>query len=376
MAKTAFSDVFIRSLQPPAKGQKSYWDEKLPCFGLRVSQGGSKTFVLNRDNSLLTIGRFGVLSLAEARTEAKRLMAERTLGRVRPQSLTFLEALTLFLEDKAGRRARTLADHRRHLSLLGFKCQLADITHADLERKLKPLPPSEYNHRLACAKTFFGWAHRKRYINDNPTTGFSMRSRASRARILSDEELKAVWTAADQLGQFGAIVKLLLLCGLRRNEAASIQVSWVNEQEKTLTVPASIAKNGREFTFPLGNLAMDILSPLLTAESLLFPARGRSSPFAGWSKASAELWRASGVCGATLHDIRRTYATNMARLGVPIHVVERLLNHFSGTFSGVVGIYQRHEYWREQVEAIERYEQFLLGLLHGQEAHEDSPRFR
>src|SRR5208282_4415315 len=121
MAKIAFSDVKLRSLSPPDRGQIAFWDEKLPSFGIRVSQGGSKTFVLNRNNTLLTIGKFGVLTLAKARTEAKRMLAEFTLGRVRPQSITFQQAVQVFLEEKgARRRVRTVADHKRHLNLLSF----------------------------------------------------------------------------------------------------------------------------------------------------------------------------------------------------------------------------------------------------------------
>src|SRR5437763_9970286 len=114
MTKMSFSDVGLRSLTPPPKGQISYWDDKLPSFGCRVSQGGTKTFVLNRDNSLITIGRFPILSLSKARGEAKRLLAEFTLGRVRPQSITYQQAVQLFLEDKAkARRSRTVKDYKR-----------------------------------------------------------------------------------------------------------------------------------------------------------------------------------------------------------------------------------------------------------------------
>jgi hypothetical protein len=94
MAKIAFTDTGLRSIAPPQKGQRAVWDKSLPGFGLRISQGGSKTFVVNRNNILLTIGRFGVLTLSEARTEAKRLMAEFTLGKVRPQSITYQRTLS------------------------------------------------------------------------------------------------------------------------------------------------------------------------------------------------------------------------------------------------------------------------------------------
>src|SRR5262249_49324831 len=112
----------------------------------------------------------------------------------------------------------------------------------------------------------------------------------------------------------------------------------------------------------LGNLAMGILSPLLTRESLLFPARGKSSPFNGWSKASTALWKASGVSGATLHDIRRTYRTVHARIGTPPHVAERLVNHVSSR-TAVEVIYDRHTYLPEMRKAVDSYEKFLQTIL-------------
>lgn len=124
------------------------------------------------------------ISLSAARTEARRLVAEKTLGRIRPRSVTCPQAVTVFLEEKRERRKeRTVKDLKRHLDLLGFTCQLADVTHQDLERKLKRLPPSEFNHRLACAKTFFTWAQKKRYIIDNPTVGLTPHNRPKRKRI-------------------------------------------------------------------------------------------------------------------------------------------------------------------------------------------------
>src|ERR1019366_133812 len=208
MAKIAFSDTKLRSLPAPARGQVAYWDDKLPGFGIRVSQGGTKTFVLKRNNSLITIGKFGILSLAEARSEAKRLLAEFTLGKVRPQSKSYPAAVEEFLDEKATRRRPiTVATLKRHLGLLDFKGPLADISQADLSRKLKTLPRSEFNHRLSCAKTFFTWAQKKRYVTDNPTSGFTPLTIASRSRVLNDQELKAVWKAAEQTeGHFGIIV--------------------------------------------------------------------------------------------------------------------------------------------------------------------------
>jgi Arm DNA-binding domain len=137
MAKVNFSDVGLRSIPAPSKGQVSYWDEKLPSFGFRVSQGGAKTFVLNRKNSLITIGRFPTISLAQARTEAKRLLAEFTLGKVRPQSITYAEAVKLFLEEKAkARRSSTVSAYKGLLNSITLSGQLTQITHQEVQRKL------------------------------------------------------------------------------------------------------------------------------------------------------------------------------------------------------------------------------------------------
>src|ERR1700729_3318640 len=104
-----FTDTGLRSIPAPEKGQRALWDDTLPTFGVRVSQGGSKTFVLKHQNRFHTIGRFPLLSLSDARTEAKRMLAEFTLGRIRPQSITTKQAIELFLnEKKKSRRERTV----------------------------------------------------------------------------------------------------------------------------------------------------------------------------------------------------------------------------------------------------------------------------
>ena len=110
------TDVGLRSLPTPQNGTVDYWDATLPCFGLRVSRGGAKTFILKLHNSRRAIGPFPLISLSEARSEAKRLLAEKTLGKVRPQSITFPQAVELFLEEKAkARRPSTVADLRDRL---------------------------------------------------------------------------------------------------------------------------------------------------------------------------------------------------------------------------------------------------------------------
>ena len=383
MAKIAFSDVKLRSLPPPERGQLSYWDETLPSFGCRVSQGGTKTFVLNRDNSLITIGRFPILSLSKARGEAKRLLAEFTLGRVRPQSITYQQAVQLFLEDKAkARRSRTVKDYKRLLNRLPFKGQLSEITHEEASRKLDRFTSEgERDHLLVAAKVFWNWCIKRRYTTDNPFTGLSTHTRPTRARVLSDDEIRCIWRACEaDRGKaitreqrqslledppsiplaFCTIVKLLILTGQRRGEIAALRSDFFKDD--LCTLPASLTKNGREHLFPIGALCAATLPR--NATGYLFPARGTlTKPFNGWSKSKAALDKISGVSTWTLHDLRRTFATRLADLGTAPHIIERLLNHITGTVSGVAAIYNRATYLPEMRESVDQYEQHLLKVL-------------
>jgi hypothetical protein len=210
MPKLALTDAGVRSLAPPEKGQRDHWDATFPGFGVRVSQGGSKTFILNIHNSRRAIGRFPILSLSDARSEARRLLAEKTLGKTRPQSVSFQAALQMFLEEKSkARRPRTVADLKSRLNRhFPFKGSLADASHAEVGRRLSRIPTNrEHNHALRVGSTFFNWCVKRRYLSENPMVGFERRSTKSRKRILTDDELRQVWTAAGQIdGHFGTIV--------------------------------------------------------------------------------------------------------------------------------------------------------------------------
>jgi integrase len=391
-----FSDIGLRNLPLPAAGQADYWDQSFPggCFGCRVSQGGTKTFVVKKNNRRISIGRFPILSLADARAEAKRILAEQTLGKTRPAAVSYEHARRLFLEDVQARTKRkTHYEYERLLKRLTFSGSLAQFTSAEFERRLKKFSsPSERDHLRVAAKVFFNWCIKRKYLAENPAAGAEPVKSTSRSRVLTDDELKCIWQACEQLGRgnldvavrepgnqksssappslpanFATIVKLLILTGQRRSEIASLQRTWIKKNE--ITLPPEITKNGREHTFPLGSMSIAIASPMLTSakpmkSAFLFPAKGNpTQPFNGWSKAKAALDAVSGVTDWTLHDLRRTFATIHARIGTPIHVTERLLNHISGTQAGIVSVYQKHTYLPEMRKAMEAYEQDFLRIV-------------
>jgi integrase len=393
MPSVRLNDLSLRSLKPPPKGQTDFWDSSLPSFGCRVSQGGTKTFLLKHRNRRITLGRYPVITLQHARGEAKRLLAEFTLGRLRPQSLPYSQAVKLFLADKAKTaRPRTLADYTRMLDRhFPFKGQLIDVMHAQIAHRLDRLKdtPSEHNHARTVAMIFFNWCKNRRYVTDNPVIGISPYERKRRTRVLSDAELKCIWRACEgaiaraaeqllcneQVGgfecapplnqNFATIVQLLILLGQRETETASFQKSWIDLESKTVTIPEHVAKNGNEHCFPCGGLSISILSTALQASraDILFPARGHThKPFCGWGKAKAALDELSGVSAWTLHDIRRTFRTNLGKLGVAPHIAERLVNHISAR-TDMERTYDLHRYLPEMREAIEKWDTYLTGLI-------------
>ena len=319
---------------------------------MRVSPGGTKTFALmhGAERRLTTIGRCGVITLQDARIAAKKMLAEETLGNHASQTVTFCEALKLYIS--------THLPHNR--------------TAYESERILKkhPLSPLQskkltniHYHLYVEARTFFNWAVKRHYLTVSPLAGSTPpHPFVSRDRVLTHEELRVLWRAAEKIGYpYGTIVQLLFW-GQRRGETAAIRSDWITND--LISFPPEFVKNGRRHDFPIGPLASRIIASIPHVGPMLFPARGHQDrPFAGWSVGFLELERLSGVREFVLHDIRRTFATELASLGVAIHVIEKLLNHSGGQLSGVAAIYNRFSYAKEMREAVLLWEKHLTGIL-------------
>lgn len=362
------TDISIKALKPPAKGVAVYSDDTLIGFGVRVSQAGTKSFVLTHGprRERETLGRVGVLSLQDARAEAKRRLAEYTLGKNKPRAISWDAAKEEFLAEKAtDLKPRTIADYTYELNR-HFKygpTKLTELSPHDLHKSLARLSktPAEQQHAFVTLRTFIRWAHRKHYLDRNPMERMQApHSYVPRERILTEEELKQVWHAAGD-GTFGKIAKLLILTGQRVGEITKLTGEMVGED--TITLPSWLAKNSRQHTFPLGDMAKAILNPPIEADAHFFPALGKTTPFNGHSPCKRKLDKRCGVTGWTLHDLRRTFASGMASIGVQLPVVERLLNHVSGSFSGIVGVYQRYDFMPEMRNAIARWEDHIQGLI-------------
>ena len=321
-------------------------------------------------NRRFTIGQYPTLSLSEARVEARKLLAEFTLGKVRPHTLPYSQAVQLFVDEKEKSRRKSTADaYKGLLNRLPFIGPVEDITHEEVRRKLVRIKtPGAYNHHLVALKVFFNWCSKRRYITDNPTVGLSKHVRPRKKRVLTNDELVAVWRAAEQTeGHFATIVKLLILTGQRRGEIAALKGSYYSHNQQIICLPSELTKNHREHTFPIGTLASSLISSacgsLSSPQSFTFPARGKSSsPFNGWSKSKKALDKLANIPPWTLHDLRRTFRTNLGRLKVRPDIAERLVNHISAR-TEMEETYDLHLYLDEMRDAMERWECHISSLL-------------
>jgi integrase len=403
----SLTDLFIRNLTPPECGQITYADDTLPGFGVRVSQGGTKTFVLmyGRQRKRLTLGRYPIISLSQARSKAKILLAEVTLGDGLPPSISFVDAQNAFLERcRRKNRPRTYKDYKRILErhFRFGREPLKNFTRLEITKRLDGIATrhAEQNYAFRVVRHFCRLCVQQGYLKHNVCAEMQAPSKlTARTRILSDQELRCIWRACDETSGlyktnedgrtgcktsqlvsrcehaiqipkcFATITKLLILTGQRRGEIAALRGEFIKGH--LCVLPPTLTKNGREHTLPLGTLTTDILLNAISAQppaAYVFPARGKPNvPFSGWSKAKTALDQLAGVYNWTLHDLRRTHRTIHARIGTPPHVAERLLNHVTSQ-SPLERIYNRHQYLAEMTGAVERYEQYLLKCIVSQHA--------
>lgn len=374
------TDLQIRKLKAPGRGQRTFFDEALPGFGVRVSQGGTKAFVVMQGKArrLRTIGRYPEMGLAEARIEAKRVQAEMALevlagpepdlalGSAAPPPVPFAAAKERFLADCAARtKPRTLAEYRRLLDRhFAFEEPVTALRRAAIMAAVSAIKgaPSEQKHAFVAIRTLMNWCVRHGLLEVSPVPPLAFAAPA-RSRVLTDDELVAVWHRAGEVGYpYGTMVRLLILTGQRRGEIAALRRGWI--ADGALAFPEGFTKNKRAHVVPLGERAQAILADTPETGELLFPARGSTAtPFNGWSKAKRGFDQPLGLAPWTLHDLRRTFSSSLARLGTPIHVTEKLLNHVSGTLSGVAAVYNRHSYLPEMRAAVAAFEGWLGALV-------------
>ena len=361
------TDLTVRSLKA-SRGRVTYADASFPAFGIRVGQR-SKTFVVvvGAARKRVTLGQYPALSLQEARQKARAYYHGLVEFDENTGGITLADAVDDFLrkhrpQNKIRTRRDTERQLRRHFIPRYGKQPLNDLTTRDITKVTDELldRPSEAIHAHAALSVFLGWCHARQLITTNPIAPLPLPAKPrSRDRVLTDDELKAVWKAAgDMGGPFGTIVRVCIRTGLRRSEVAALQGAYIKPDR--ITLPGFLMKNNAEHSIP--NSIADLLARTVP-HGYLFP-NCTGSTFNAWSKTKARLDTLSGVTGYVLHDLRRTFSTTHARIGTPPHITERLLSHkTSQSLTPLARIYNRYEYWDEQCRAMKTYLEFLAGLV-------------
>ncbi|HIQ19296.1 MAG TPA: DUF4102 domain-containing protein [Novosphingobium capsulatum] len=402
------------------------WDADLPGFGVKVTPAGARVYLFQyriggrgAPTRRYTIGKHGPLTPDQARTrakalahmveqgtdprqadddalaakaEAKRLAAER--ARL-DDELVFEKVTGTWLEEYAlDHRSASVGQARVAVRYMRAKLDgkpLPAITRKDLQAVLDAIPARQRASRQqvrAYMSILFGWALERGDIDDSPVRGLSNpEGSAPRDRVLSDDELTAVWRGTQAIrAPLGAFYRVLLLTGQRREEVAGMAWGELDRKAALWTIPASRAKNGKAHLVPLAPAVIDELDRLALA--IQVKAKAEKPDATTWPKAGPVMSIRGGVslscfsqakrlldaavtnahAGKAIdpwrvHDLRRTLATGLQRLGVRFEVTEAVLNHVSGARAGVAGIYQRHGWADEKRAALEAWAWHVASIL-------------
>ncbi len=374
---------------PPGKRDALFFDEDQRGLGVRVTGVGSRTYVaqytFHGQKRRVPLGSCEAISLAKAREAARAIMGEVAKGFDPVAERKKVAAAARQREAQAALTLARLIDDWRELHLANRRESYAleavrslrrafvdhlDFPAAEIDRALvvklfdgmaREGSAMAATHAAAYGKACYGWAIKRGTLASNPFVNLPLAPIAKRERILSDDELLAIWRATAEVGAFNGIVRALILTGQRRDEIAGMAWGELSDDLSTWTIPGARAKNGAASIVPLAAPVRDMLRAYPRAGELVFS--GRAGVFSGWSRAKAALDARSGVKDWRLHDLRRTVATGLQRLGVRLEVTEAILNHVAGSRAGIVGLYQRHDYAREKEVALTAWAAHVFALV-------------
>ena len=420
------TDLQIERQLPDPTKRLEVPDGKIGGLYLVVQSSGAKSWALRYRVAgapkKFTIGPYPAVSLAAARKRAQKALAEVVDG-VDPsaQKKAAREAekaanstadrveivvdayVKSYLAKKAKPSWAKEAERLLRVEILPKfgKKRLGDLTDDDVHKLLKEIAeraPITANRTFAVFRKLCHWAMSRdggKLIKSSPCDGVEMpTAERPRDRVLDDAEIKLAWQAFESLGwPFGPIGKLLLLTGARRDEVASMEWRELDIEAGVWRIPKERTKNKRAHEVPLSATAIDILKGLPRVEpkrgkdgkvrsALVFSTTGATA-VSGFSRAkdaidAAIMERLQEDAKArrddpeqikapdwVIHDLRRTVATNLQKLGVRLEVTEAVLNHVSGSRAGIVGIYQRHEWATEKRQALDAWARRLDAIVSG-----------
>jgi len=387
-AKVIHTQTSLDAVRPGPRRQEIR-DGKVAALRLIVQPTGkmswSVRYSLLGEDRRLTIGPYPGIGLADARKRAITVVGQVAAGadpaadkaeakkaakealKARPADAELVESVVAeFITRYAKPNLRSWPEMQRKfekdvIPLWGGR-RLADIGKPDVHRLLDHINDRgsavSANRTFAAVRRMCRWAVERGIIERSPTEGLSRPTKERpRDRVLSSAELALVWKAADRITPtYAQVIRVLLLTGQRRDEVGGMRWDEIDLAQKTWAIPAERVKNGRKHTVPLSEQVVAIIKAQPRVSDLVFSIGKTPS---SWSRAKrhldeviVELNSGEPIPPFVIHDIRRSVASGMARIGALPHIVEKILNHTSETFGGVTGVYQRHSYADEMRAAL------------------------
>lgn len=398
MPKAKLTSRGIDSIKPPESGRVEYWDAVVTGLGVRVSETNRRSWVvMYRQHGRLrrmTLGTYPKKSLAAARNEAKRIFAAVSEGddpasdksAVRKAG-SFKELSILYIELYAKENKKSWwfdeeLINRDLLPSLGSK-RAHDVTRLDvvaiLDGMVRRGAPVGANRTLAVLRKIYSWgiATGRVEMIANPCLEVPKPTKpSSRERVLKDDEIKQFWSKLPEIGigQYTRFaLKFLLITGQRRGEAAMVE--WSDIDHDIWTIPAKNAKNGKTHIVPLSYMALDVLADIknlnkekrISGEKetrFVFPSPRENKHLgpSAISHAISNNLENFAIPHFTVHDLRRTAATNLGKLKVPRLVVVKTLNQSD---KSITATYDRHDYLDEKREALQAWSERLAAIIEG-----------
>jgi integrase len=351
------------------------WDALVPGLAVRVTDTGQRSFVLvtrypgSTNPTPRSLGTVGAISLEDVREKARVWLKSISVGidpahAAKAAARDTLQAVCTEYLARDGAKLRSAKWRRGVLErivypVLGSR-PITEVRRSDIVRLLDQIEDERGNAMadltLAVIRRIMNWhAARTDDFRSPIVRGMGRRKETSRDRVLTDEEIRAVWKATDG-SLFGSYLKFLLLTAARRDEARKME--WAELSGSDWTLPAARNKIGQDLVRPLSSAAQEVLKGLPKGK-FVFTRRDRV-PISAFGVLKAEFDKACGVEEWTLHDLRRTARSLMSRAGVPSDHAERCLGHAIG---GVRGVYDRHAYAEEKRLAFEALASLIARIV-------------
>jgi integrase len=383
MPTMKLTQIAVDKLSPPKTGRLEFFDAHLPGFGLRIADTGHKAWVVfyriggkQRRYTIGTMATYPKVDLARERAREILRDVERGIDPAAAKAAPArkIDTVAMLAEQFITRYAkpknrswhgteRTLALHV--LPRWGSR-DAASISRRDVLDLMDALVdgglPVGANRVLAAVRKMFGWAVERDILSTSPVVNVRAPGKETeRDRVLTDEELTKIWSAATKMGGVsGAFLKTLILTGQRRDEVSSMRWPDLDLEALVWTLPREATKGDRSHEVPLAPLVIEVLTTLPRTGVFVFTSTRGERPISGYSKIKARAEQLAGFDDWRIHDLRRTAGTGMARAGIAVSTISRVLNHKEG---GVTAIYNRYSYLDEKRHALETWARKVESLV-------------